>query len=79
MGKKSSSDDVGGSNETTEATLAALTMQISKFVSEGTLDSRFAANLVKRLKKEAEAVAEMNYEPSISAWKEASENGELEG
>ena len=43
MGKKSSSDDVGGSNETTEATLAALTMQISKFVSEGTLDSRFAA------------------------------------
>ncbi|SKD04820.1 hypothetical protein [Paraburkholderia hospita] len=58
MGKKSSSDDVGGSNETTEATLAALTMQISKFVSEGTLDSRFAAKLVKRLKKEAEAVAE---------------------
>lgn len=58
MSKKSSSDDVGDSNETTEATLAALTMQINEFVSGGTLDSRCAANLVKRLKKEAEAVAE---------------------
>jgi hypothetical protein len=58
MIKKSFSDDVGGSNETTEATLVALTTQISKFVSEGTLDSRFAAKLVKRLKKEAETVAE---------------------
>jgi hypothetical protein len=54
MSEKSSSDDVGGSNETTEATLAALTMQISKFVSEGTLDSRCAAKLVKRLKKTGE-------------------------
>jgi hypothetical protein len=58
MSKKSSSDDVGDSNETTEATLAALTMQINEFVSEGTLDSRCAAKLVRRLKKEAEAVAE---------------------
>jgi hypothetical protein len=49
MSKKSSSDDVGCSNETTDATLAALTTQVSRFVSEGTLDSRCAAKLVKRL------------------------------
>ncbi|CAE6970128.1 hypothetical protein [Paraburkholderia domus] len=58
MSKKSSSDNVGDSNETTEATLTALTMQINEFVSGGTLDSRCAAKLVKRLKKEADAVAE---------------------
>jgi hypothetical protein len=58
MSRKSLSDDVGDANETTEATLAALTMQISRFVVEGTLDSRVAAKLVKRLKKEAEAVVE---------------------
>jgi hypothetical protein len=58
MSKKSSSDDVGDSNETTETTLATLTMQINEFVSGGTLDSRCAAKLVKRLKKEADAVAE---------------------
>jgi len=57
MGKKSSSDDVG-SNETTEAALIALTMQISQLVGNGALDSRLAAKLVKRLKKEAEVVAE---------------------
>jgi hypothetical protein len=33
-------------------------MQSNEFVSGGTLDSRCAARLVKRLKKEAEAVAE---------------------
>lgn len=58
MGKQSSSDAVGGSNETTEAALIALTMQINQFVGEGALDSRLAAKLVKRLKKEAEIVAE---------------------
>jgi hypothetical protein len=58
MSKTSSSDDVGDSNETTEATLATLTMQINEFVSGETLDSRCAAKLVKRLKKEADAVAE---------------------
>src|SRR5258707_1067961 len=58
MSKKSSSDDLGDSNETTEATLTALTTQINEFVSAGTLDSRCAAKLVKRLKKEAEALGE---------------------
>ncbi|WP_168787729.1 hypothetical protein [Paraburkholderia aromaticivorans] len=58
MGKKSTSDDTGDSNETSEATLAALTIQIREFVHEGTLDSRCAAKLVKRLKKEAEAISE---------------------
>jgi hypothetical protein len=58
MSQKSSSDDVGDSNETTEATLAALTMQINEFVGGRTFDSRCAAKLVKRLKKEGDAVAE---------------------
>jgi hypothetical protein len=39
-------------------TLAALTIQISEFVREGTLDRRCAAKLVKRLKKETEAISE---------------------
>jgi hypothetical protein len=34
-----------------KAMLAALTMQISNFVREGTLDSRLAAMPVKRLKE----------------------------
>lgn len=58
MSKKFSSADSGDSNETSETTLAALTIQISEFVREGTLDSRCAAKLVKRLKKEAEAISE---------------------
>jgi hypothetical protein len=58
MSKQSSSADIGDSNETSEATLAALTIQISDFVREGTLDSRCAAKLVKQLKKEAEANSE---------------------
>ena len=55
MGKESLSDDIGDSNETTEATLVALTMQINSFVRGGTLDSRCGAKLVKRLKREAES------------------------
>jgi hypothetical protein len=58
MSKKSFPDDVSDSNETTEATLLALTIQINEFVNDRTLDSRFAAKLVKRLKKEAEAISE---------------------
>jgi hypothetical protein len=58
MSKKSSTDNVTSSNETTLATLTALTLQISEFVQNRTLDSRFAAKLVKRLKKEAEAISE---------------------
>ncbi|MFL9922113.1 hypothetical protein PQR75_43865 [Paraburkholderia fungorum] len=58
MGKESLSDDIGGSNETTEATLVALTMQINSFVREGTLDSRCAAKLAKRLKGAAELISE---------------------
>jgi hypothetical protein len=57
MGKKPSTVEFDGPSATSEATLTALTLQIGKFALEGTLDSRFAAKLVKRLKKEAEAIA----------------------
>jgi hypothetical protein len=58
MSKKSFSDDVSDSNETTEQALVALTVQVKKFVEDRSLDSRFAAKLVKRLKKEADAVSQ---------------------
>jgi hypothetical protein len=58
MSKKSASDEVGDATETTVGTLAALTMRINEFLHEGTLDSRFAVKLTKRLKKEAEAILE---------------------
>lgn len=60
MSKKSSAGSVSHSNETTESTLAALASQINAFVREGTLDSRCAAKLVKRLKREADAISEAN-------------------
>ena len=58
MSKKSASNPAGESNDTTAAALTALATQINAFVHERTLDSRFAAKLVKRLKKEAEAISE---------------------
>jgi hypothetical protein len=58
MSKKSFSDDAGDSSETTELALMALTLQIKGFVQDKSLDSRFAAKLVKRLKKEADAILE---------------------
>ena len=58
MSKKSSDERICDSNETTEAALAALASQINDFVLEGSLDSRCGAKLVKRLKKEADAIAE---------------------
>jgi len=58
MAKKSLSDDVSDLNETTEQALVALTIQIREFVQNRSLDSRFAAKLVKRLKKEADAISE---------------------
>ncbi|MGY6162362.1 hypothetical protein [Paraburkholderia caledonica] len=58
MGKKSASVDASDSNETTEQALAALTIQIKEFVQNRSLDSRFAAKLVRRLKKEADAILE---------------------
>ncbi|MEW9580779.1 hypothetical protein [Paraburkholderia sp. DGU8] len=58
MRKKSLSDDASASNETTEQALVALTIQITKFVQNRSLDSRCAAKLVKRLKKEADAISE---------------------
>ncbi|WP_183081440.1 hypothetical protein [Paraburkholderia fungorum] len=57
MTKKSFSADTSDSNETTEQALVALTMQIKEFVQGRSLDSRFAAKLLKRLKKEADAIA----------------------
>ncbi|SFU25628.1 hypothetical protein [Paraburkholderia aspalathi] len=69
MSKKSFSDSTRDPNETTPATLTALTTQIIGFVREGTLDSRFAAKLVKRMKKEAEAILEAD-NATKSDWKE---------
>jgi hypothetical protein len=58
MSKKPLTDTTGVPNETAAATLAALATQIGAFVREGTLDSRCATRLVKRLKKEADTMAE---------------------
>jgi hypothetical protein len=58
MSKKSYASDAGDANETAEATLLALTTQIHQFVVARTLDSRCATKLVKRLRKEADAVSE---------------------
>jgi len=58
MSKKSFSDDASDSSETTEQALMALTVQIKGFVQDRSLDSRFAAKLVKRLKKEADAISQ---------------------
>ncbi|RKE38294.1 hypothetical protein B0G76_4605 [Paraburkholderia sp. BL23I1N1] len=58
MSKKSPADNVDEPTATTEATLVSLSKQINEFVREGTLDSRFAAKLAKRLKKEAETISE---------------------
>ncbi|MGF6807322.1 hypothetical protein OKW30_002448 [Paraburkholderia sp. Clong3] len=58
MSKKSETSGKSGTNESTAATLAALANYISEFVVNGTLDSRCAAKLVKRLRKEAETILE---------------------
>ncbi|MBK5122242.1 hypothetical protein IQ288_20495 [Burkholderia sp. R-69980] len=58
MSKKSAFDEDGNVTETTEGTLTALTLQITEFLHQGTLDSRFAAKLTRRLKQEAEAILE---------------------
>ncbi|CAE6824635.1 hypothetical protein [Paraburkholderia haematera] len=68
MSKKSSSTPTRDRNETTPATLTALTTQINGFLHEGTLDSRFAAKLVKRMKKEADAISEAD-DATKSDWK----------
>jgi hypothetical protein len=58
MSDKFSFDDVSDSKETCEAALAVLTTQITELVLEGKLDSRCAAKLAKRLKREANAISE---------------------
>lgn len=57
MARKRTTTGTGNSSQTTEATLAALAAHIARFVLEGTLDSRCAAKLARRLKKEADAIA----------------------
>jgi hypothetical protein len=58
MSRSSSYEEFEPLNQTNEATLAALTLQISTFVHAGTLDSRCAAKLIKRLRKEADHILE---------------------
>lgn len=58
MARQHHTENVRNSNNTAETTLVALTIQICGFVHEGALDSRCAARLVKRLRKEAEAISE---------------------
>lgn len=58
MSKKTESSGKSDATETTDSALAALAIYISEFVMNGTLDSRFAAKLLKRLKKEAEAISD---------------------
>jgi len=58
MSKRSTETEAENLNVTTEATLMALIEQVTDFVAAGTLDSRCAAKLGKRLRKEAEVVAE---------------------
>jgi hypothetical protein len=55
MTKKISAGD-DDSTCTTEATLAALATSVTEFVATGTLDSRLAGKLEKRLVKEAEKI-----------------------
>jgi len=57
MGKKSSSIETVESTQTTESTLAILTTHITEFVRNGTLDSRCAVKLAKRLRKEANDIS----------------------
>jgi hypothetical protein len=57
IGTRLRSDDDGASNETTEQALTVLAVQIKQLVQNRSLDSRFAAKLVKRLKKEADAIS----------------------
>lgn len=58
MARRSSDSKAEHLNITTETTLASLAEQIAGFVAGGTLDSRCAAKLGKRLKKEADVVAD---------------------
>lgn len=55
---KKPSDETSGLNETTEQALLMLAIQVKELVEVRSLDSRFAAKLVKRLKREAAALAE---------------------
>ena len=58
MARQHHRDNDRSANNTAEATLLALTIQICGFLHEGALDSRCASKLVRRLRKEAETVSE---------------------
>lgn len=58
MSKRSTEKEAENLNVTTEATLVALIEQLTSFVAAGTLDSRCAAKLGKRLLKEFEVVSD---------------------
>lgn len=59
MARQHHRDNVrSANNHRAEATLVTLTIQICGLLHEGALDSRCAAKLVRRLRKEAEIVSE---------------------
>ena len=66
MSKRSTEEQAENLNVTTEATLMALIEHVTSFVVAGTLDSRCAAKLGKRLKKESEVVIETQALPKSS-------------
>ena len=56
MSKRSTKSQVENLNVTSEGALVALIEQVTNFVAAGTLDSRCAAKLGKRLRNESEIV-----------------------
>jgi hypothetical protein len=66
MSKKTEGRNKSDATETTAAALATLAISISELVTNGSLDSRFAAKLVKRLQKEAEAVSDDGNTPKLA-------------
>jgi hypothetical protein len=58
MSKRPITGDSENFNQTTESTLVALTVHINKFVNNRTLDSRCAARLIERLRREARIIAD---------------------
>lgn len=76
MSKKSSSNKVDQSTQTTAPALVAILTQIAEFVEDNTLDSRCALRLVKRLRNEADSISK-NTNATESAHKSLEEAFEI--